>query len=213
MKRKSEDSKEKAEIVRKKKQHRKDQYSSADDVKKEIKWKNEEDFKDKAEIIRKKKQQRKEQYNSADDINKEISNIKNIKHRKGSKAVKAPVLEPLSLLSNTSKRREEENIIKNERGFRVLLLILEELETEYNMVQRINETEYKFTKKILKDVATDTILYSRRIVLHEKIALWYEKSFAHDLQPYYFTIAQHWKKAGKTEKYQEYESYLNSTQT
>lgn len=78
--------------------------------------------------------------------------------------------------------------------------LLQEMDTlnqlEITPIER-NEPDltYIFKHAITQQVAYNLMLYTQRSQLHRDVALWYEKTYAHDLSPYYGILAYHWYQA------------------
>ncbi|MDX1415665.1 MAG: AAA family ATPase [Candidatus Promineifilaceae bacterium] len=57
------------------------------------------------------------------------------------------------------------------------------------------DLNYYFKHIIIQEVAYGLLLFAQRQTLHHAVAHWYEKSYAHDLSPYYPLLAHHWLEA------------------
>jgi len=67
--------------------------------------------------------------------------------------------------------------------------------------ERVDDMEgYAFQHGIIRDVAYDLIIFSRRKQLHLQIAEWYERSFANSLSRYYPSLAHHFEAAEEPER-------------
>ncbi len=62
------------------------------------------------------------------------------------------------------------------------------------------ESSYIFKHIITQEVAYNLMLFAQRRQLHEAVAQWYERTYSHDLAPFYPTLAHHWSKAEVAEK-------------
>lgn len=69
------------------------------------------------------------------------------------------------------------------------------------VAELVDEREgYAFRHGIIREVAYDLILFSRRKQLHLQIAEWYERTYAHNLSRYYALLAHHLEAAGEPER-------------
>jgi class 3 adenylate cyclase len=83
--------------------------------------------------------------------------------------------------------------------------IVQELEVLRRLDLTLLETpepkiSYLFKHILTQEVAYNLLLFSQRRALHRAVAVWYEKSFAEDLSPYFALLAYHWQKAEEAEK-------------
>jgi len=58
------------------------------------------------------------------------------------------------------------------------------------------EPTYQFKHVITQEVAYNLMLSAQLQQLHQKLAEWYERTYADDLSPFHAFLAHHWKKAG-----------------
>jgi predicted ATPase/class 3 adenylate cyclase len=73
------------------------------------------------------------------------------------------------------------------------------------VAELVDETEgYAFRHGIIRDVAYDLILVSRRKQLHLQIAEWYERTYAHNLMRHYAILAHHLEAGGKPDRAARY---------
>jgi len=63
-----------------------------------------------------------------------------------------------------------------------------------------NYDGYLFNNSAIADVSYELILADQKTFLHEKSALWYEKNFEDNLQPFYVRLSYHWNQAGDKSK-------------
>lgn len=61
------------------------------------------------------------------------------------------------------------------------------------------ELTYIFKHVITQQVAYNLMLFAQRQALHRAVAEWYERTFSHDLAPYYTLLSFHWGNAVKEE--------------
>lgn len=59
---------------------------------------------------------------------------------------------------------------------------------------------YLFNNSAIADISYESILADQKKYLHEKSAVWYEKNFEDNLQPFYVRLSDHWNKAGEKGK-------------
>jgi predicted ATPase len=86
--------------------------------------------------------------------------------------------------------------IMNERHY--VHTYLDEAQSSGFLVDTVvdNYDGYFFNNSAVADVSYDSILADQKRFLHEKSALWYEKNFENNLQPFYVRLAYHWNEAG-----------------
>jgi class 3 adenylate cyclase/tetratricopeptide (TPR) repeat protein len=63
---------------------------------------------------------------------------------------------------------------------------------------------YLFKHVITQEVAYNLLLVTQRRELHQAIAEWYERTYAHDLAPFSALLAHHWRRAEREARAMEY---------
>jgi tetratricopeptide (TPR) repeat protein len=61
------------------------------------------------------------------------------------------------------------------------------------------DLSYMFKHIITQEVAYNLLLFSQRRQLHQAVAEWHERAFAHDLSPFYPLLAHHWLSASESD--------------
>ena len=64
--------------------------------------------------------------------------------------------------------------------------------------------EYVFFNQLMRDAIYRTILLSEKSILHDRIAIFYEQKYQHNIQPYVELIANHYIYAGNSSKALEF---------
>ncbi len=62
------------------------------------------------------------------------------------------------------------------------------------------EPTYEFRHVITQEVAYNLMLGAQSQQLHERLAAWYERTYAADLSPFHTLLAYHWRRAGQASR-------------